>query len=208
MYIMITFALRLMGKRQIGELQPSELVITLLVSELASLPMQDTGIPLAMGVLPILALICIEVIISFVTMKFKPMRKILSGRPVAVIENGKINQKNLYQLRQTVEDLLTELRQKDAFDINSVIYAQIETNGKLSVLVDSQQGGGKQSFYNTVIADGEIEKEALVKSGHDMKWVRGRLKKSGISDVADVFLMLVDSDGNSVIQKKENVGGV
>lgn len=204
MYIMITLALRLMGKRQIGELQPSELVITLLISELASLPMQDIGIPLAMGIVPIAVLICIEVFLSFLSLKFKPIRQMLSGRPVTVIENGKINQKNLKDLRQTVDDLLKELRQKDAFDLDSVIYAQIETNGRLSVLVAPKQNNEKESFYNVVISDGQIQETSLKNAGFDLNWLDKQLKDNNIKDIKQVFLMMADNSGKTIIQKKQD----
>lgn len=197
-----------MGKRQLAELQPSEFVVTLLVSELASMPMQDYGIPLTSGVVPIVLLVCIEVLLSYLLLKCRPVRKLVSGRPIEVIKDGKINQKNLFLLRETVEDLLKELRLKDVFDISSVIYAQIETNGKMSVLVspNSQNSSKIPTCASLVVADGKLLKDNLSDSGYDAKWVEKNIKKSKFAGIEQIYLMTVDENGSTVILPKEGKG--
>ena len=134
LYVLATAAVRIMGKRQIGELQPSELVITILLSEIAAIPMQDTDIPLLNSVVAVLLLVAFEIISSVISMKSRGARRLLEGNAVTVIRDGKIDQKEIKRLRYTVDDLLTALRQKDVFVLSDVTYAIVETNGTLSVV--------------------------------------------------------------------------
>ena len=134
LYAAVIIAVRIMGKRQIGELEPSELVVTILISELAAVPMQDPGIPIISGILPIIILVIIEVIISVITLKNSRTRKFFFGSSVIVIENGKVNFKELKKARVNLDEINEELRQKDVFDITQVKYAILESNGKLSVM--------------------------------------------------------------------------
>ena len=133
LYIVVIFGVRLMGKRQLGELQPSELVITILISNIATLPLEDTSIPLVLGILPILTLVCFEVVISWVTLKSLRMRRIISGRPKIIVRNGQIEQATMRDLRLSVDDLMTALRQQQVFDISQVQFAVMETTGTVSV---------------------------------------------------------------------------
>ena len=133
LYIVVIFGVRLMGKRQLGELQPSELVITILISNIATLPLEDTSIPLILGILPILTLVCFEVVISWVTLKSLRMRRIISGRPKIIVRNGQIEQATMRDLRLSVDDLMTALRQQQVFDISQVQFAVMETTGTVSV---------------------------------------------------------------------------
>ena len=138
LYLFVTIAIRIMGKRNIGELQPTELVITLLLSEFASIPIEDNSIPLINSLIPVMVLISLEIINSVISMKNTKFRSLSDGNEVFIIKNGQLDQKQLKKLRLTVEDVLTALRQKDVFDINEVAYALIETNGTLSVLLKPQ----------------------------------------------------------------------
>ena len=191
MYFVVIFALRLMGKRQIGELQPSELVITIMISELASLPMQDMGMPTIIGIVPIATLICLSVFLSVLSLKFSKFRQFMSGKPVAVIEKGVINQKNLKSLRHTAEDLLEELRLKEVFDLNSVIYAQMETNGQLSVLVAPQDNTQQQAGYQYIfIHDGNLREDIIKERGKNMEWIYSKLNEKNIQNIKDVFLFV------------------
>lgn len=204
MYALVIAALRLMGKRQIGELQPSELVVTIMVSELASLPMQDMGIPTIIGIIPILTLICLSTLISLLSLKFSRFRRFMTGRAITVVEKGVINQKSLKMLRQTAEDLLEELRLKDVFDINSVIYAQIETNGQLSVLVSPQNNSNQQLGYQYIfIHDGNLRKDIIKERGKSMEWIYSKLKQSNIQSIDDVFLLMADEYENITLLPKD-----
>ena len=133
LYAMIIIAVRIMGKRQISQLQTSELVVTMLISDLAVIPMQDSGQPLFSGLIPIFVLIALEVLLSVIMLKSGRLRRVICGKPVVVIEDGKILQKNMKELRMSIEDLFEQLRQKDVFSLKEVAYAIVETNGAMSV---------------------------------------------------------------------------
>ena len=145
LYIFAIASIRIMGKRQIGELQPSDLVVTLLISQIISIPIQDTDIPLVNTIIPILLLVGFEILTSVFNMKSIKFRSFMQGNPVVIINDGNLNQKMLKALRFTLDDLLESLRQKDVFDISQVQYAIVETNGQLSVLLKPQ--------YDTVTKD-------------------------------------------------------
>ena len=132
LYFLLVIAMRLMGKRQLGELQPSELVVTLLLSDLAAVPMQENGLPLLNGVLPILVLVSLELLLSGVMLKCPGVARLISGSPLPIIRDGKVDETVMRRLRITVEDLLESLRQQNIFDIRQVQYAIAETNGHIS----------------------------------------------------------------------------
>ncbi len=138
LYILIVISIRLMGKRQIGELQPSELVITLLLSNIATLPIEDMTIPMSMGIVPIFTLVCLDVILSHCSLKFRGLRKLICGSPKIVVTRGIIDQKQLKDLRFSADDLLESLRSMGIFDINEVQLAVVETTGKISVYQKAQ----------------------------------------------------------------------
>ncbi len=138
LYILVIFAVRLMGKRQLGELQPSELVITILISNIATLPLEDTDIPLLTGMTPIFVLVCLEVLISWVTLRFPKLRRFISGRPKIIVTNGKIDQEALDELRLSEEDVMSALRSQQVFDIKEVQQAVVETNGSVSVKTEEE----------------------------------------------------------------------
>ena len=134
LYIVILTSVRLMGKRQISELQTSELVVTLLISDIAAIPMQDTGQPLASGFIPIAVLVMCEIAISVFMLKSGKFRRLVCGKPIVLINNGKVDQKEMARLRLSIEDFFEELREKDVFSIEDVAWAIMETNGKLSII--------------------------------------------------------------------------
>ena len=148
LYFTVIFLIRLMGKRQIGELQPSELVVTILVSEIASIPMQDNSIPILNSVIALFVLVAFEIFSSALSLKSHKIRSYIQGHPVIVIRNGVIDYKALKKLRMTVNDLVSALRQKDVFDFSQISYAIFETNGKISVLL-------KPEYRNSTAADVE-----------------------------------------------------
>ena len=139
LYIVIIASMRILGKRQIGELQPAELVITILLSEILAIPMQDTSLPLMNTIIPVLLLVGFEIIISILNLKSVKFRSAMQGNPLIVIREGVIDQKQLKELRFTTDDLLEELRKKDIFDVSQVWYAIVETDGTLSVMLKADE---------------------------------------------------------------------
>ena len=212
LYVLIIFAIKAMEKRQISELQTSELVITLLVSNIAAIPMQNPGQPLASGVIPIIILITFEIIISILMLKSSKFRKLICGSPVIVIENGKIQQNALKMLRMSIEDLFEELRQLDVFSIDDVSYAIVETNGKLSVLKKPDKEPPTASDLNVqpnfdgieavVISDGEISDFSLNLCGLSREWVEKIINDQNIS-LSDIFIMTANKNRKYTIIKKE-----
>lgn len=139
LYILVILAIRLMGKRQLGELQPSELVITILISNIATLPLEDADIPLLTGMTPILVLVCLEVLISWITLRFPGLRKLVSGSPKIIITNGEIDREALTELRLSEADVMSALRSQQVFDVKDVQQAVVETNGSISVKRGEEQ---------------------------------------------------------------------
>ncbi|MGN0683150.1 MAG: DUF421 domain-containing protein, partial [Oscillospiraceae bacterium] len=135
LYVVVAFSLRLMGKRQLGELQPSELVVTILISNIAALPVEDSSIPMIMGIVPILTLVSLDVIVSTIMLKSTKFRKFVIGTPRVIISNGKILQSEMKKLRYTVDDLIESMRGQQIFDISQVNYAIVETTGKISFML-------------------------------------------------------------------------
>ncbi len=212
LYIIIIFAMRMMGKRQISEMQTSELVITLLMSNIASIPMQDTEQSMLSGIIPMMVLLVCEIFISYLMLKKSGIRRLICGKPIIVINDGTVDQQAMKELRISTEDLYEQLRQKDVFDISEVAYAILETNGKMSVF--------KKSIYSpltagdlemqkedsilkvTVISDGEIAKSSLKVCGLGTNWLYETLKSENIA-LKDVFIMTADKYKNYSIIKKE-----
>lgn len=211
LYILVIFSVRLMGKRQIGELQPSELVITILVSNIATLPLEDTDIPVMVGVTPILSLICFEVIVSYIGLHMPYFRKITSGSPKIIISNGKINRNVMRELRFSVDDLMTALRGKDIFDISEVQFAIVETTGSVSIMKKPEKDTPTREDLNipaensdppqVVVSDGEIMHVTLQSLGFNEQFVKNISKKSGVK-VPDIFIMTADGYGNCFIVQK------
>ncbi|NLY44163.1 MAG: DUF421 domain-containing protein [Clostridiaceae bacterium] len=213
LYILVITALRLMGKRQIGELQPSELVVAIMISDLAAIPMQDTGIPLINGILPIATLIIAEVFFSYITLKSQKARAIISGTPSILIENGKINEKELENLRFNIDDLLEELRVNNCPNIADVEFAILETSGQLSVIPKSQKSPVTAEDLNiptkyvglplTLISDGKVNYNNLAKAHLSRQWLKDELSKLGVKDITDVFFASLDTEGKLYYQLKD-----
>lgn len=209
---MVTLAIRLMGKRQIGDMQPNELVITLLISEIAAIPLQDSQQPIFVGVAAILVLVFIEIIISILSMKSFYIRRLLNGRSVVIIKNGTIDQNAMRNVRMTVIDLIELLRDKDVFDISDVAFAVLEVNGNLSVLLkkDIQPVTPKDIELNVnetnlplpVISDGKIIYESLKSLQITPQKLNKMLKHHKVSP-KEIFLMTLDRDGNQTIINKD-----
>ena len=211
-YILFVLAIRMTGKRQVGELQISELVITFMISELATAPIQDISIPIFYSIIPIIFLLCFEVIVSFVLTKSSKLKKIFTDSPSFLIKNGVLNQKELGRLRIGLDELLSQLRQKDVSNISDVDYAILEQNGKLSVFLkkDEQNVCVKDLGINVksngighaVVIDGCINKSNLLLASKNERWLKRELGKRGL-DTGDVFLMMVDDSSNIDIIIKE-----
>lgn len=212
-YFTIIFSIRIMGKRQIGDLQPGELVITILISEIAALPIQDLSQPILSGVVAVLTLVFLEIFISVLAMKIYPLRRIFYGTSAVVIKDGKIDQKKLKSLRITGPDLLEVLRNREIFDITKIKLAILETNGQLSVLLkpqfqsatvnDLNNAKSPPELPNIIISDGSIIKDELNSSKLSKNSVFKILKKEKI-EINDVFIMVCDDNNNYRIIKKEN----
>lgn len=215
LYVIIVFSMRLMGKRQLGELQPSELVVTILMSNIATLPVEDINIPMIMGVVPIFTLVCLDVFLSHLTMRSRKLRRIFSGTPKIIISNGKIDQRVLKDLRFTADDLMESLRSVQIFDINEVQLAVVETTGKISVCqkkefmpltsvdLESEKGDSRNSDPpQLIVDDGEIAYKALDFLGIEKEWLEEILKKEKIRS-EDIFIMTADRSRKYTIIKKE-----
>lgn len=213
LYFFVIFSVRVMGKRQIGELQPAELVITILISQIVTVPMQDNGFPLINTVIPVCILISLEIIMSIVAMKSPGVRRLVSGNPKIIIRDGKIDQRALRQLRLTVDDLLEALRQKDVFDLAVIDYAIIETNGKLSVLLNPESQNATSGMVNavpddiglscTVVSDGKIVKNGLSECKLTRKDIFRTLEKNSV-EIDRILLMTADKRGNFIFVKKDD----
>lgn len=212
LYFFVILAVRLMGKRQIGDLQPSELVITLLISEIAAIPLQDTSQPILNGITSIFVLVILEILVSILTLKSQRVRQLLSGKSVVVIKNGVIDQCAMKSVRMTVLDLIELLRIKDVFDISTVAFAVLEVNGELSVLLKSGEQTvtvndleikkSAEFLSLPVISDGVVMTDSLKSLNITRKDLKNQLK--GI-EIKDVFLMMLDRRGNKNIIRKRDL---
>jgi len=214
LYAVLVVGIRLMGKRQVGELEPSELVLSLVIADLAAVPMQDYGIPLLSGVLPILTLLCLTMILSVLTMKSLRLRTLVCGRPSVVIRDGMPDQAEMARNRLTVDELLEELRGQGITEFSAVKYAVLETNGRLSVLPFAAQrpptcqelglSPEDARFPVVVISDGRVLEENLAFLGFSRTWLDKELTKQGFKDPRRVFLLCADRTGHSSLVPKED----
>lgn len=212
MYIVVVCAIKFMGKRQIGELETSELVITFMISDIASIPMQNSEQPILSGLIPIGVLTCLEIFISWLMMKSPKFRQLTCGKCVIVIDNGKINQKELCRLRMSTYDLCEQLRQMNVFSINDVAYAIMETNGKLSVLKKSEKQPPDAQTLNievqkanldlTIVSNGKINNYSLLLCKLDYKWLKKILQENN-TKLDEIFLMTANFNKQFNIIKKE-----
>lgn len=212
-YIVVTLAIRLMGKRQIGDMQPNELVITLLISEIAAIPLQDINQPVLSGIVAIFVLVFLEIIISILIMKIFKFRQLMSGKSAVIIKNGVIDQQTMRDVRMTVLDLIELLREKDVFDIKDVAFAVLEVNGSLSILKNSDAqtvtrkdmkiSGKEEALQLPVITDGKVIKESLKNLSMNYDKITSILKSKNKSP-ENVFLMTVNRNGDYTIIDKES----
>lgn len=201
LYFLIVFSLRLMGKKQLGELQPSELVTTIMVSNIATLALEEPSLPMLMGVIPIFVIVSIDVLVSGATLKSNRLRKIISGSPKVIVSEGVIDQKTMKELRYTVDDLVEAMRDCQIFDISAVQYAIVETTGKINFL---QKATPTINPPEIVIKDGQIDDEGLERLKLGTGWLKKILEENRAIE-ADIFLMTASPDGDYQLVRKERL---
>lgn len=201
-YFSITLCIKMMGKRQLGELEVSELVSTLLVSEIAALPIADPDIPLLNAIIPLLLIVSLEIIISASKNKSEWLKRIIEGSPIFLIFRGRLNQRALKENRISVNELLSEMRALGIGDIEDAEYAILEQNGKLSII----KKDAKEKMTHPIIIDKRVNEKLLLKLGYDESWLNRKLENEGVGR-DDIFLMTVDDFGKISIIKGERDEG-
>ena len=213
LYFTVILSLRLMGKRQIGELQPGELVVTIMISECAAAPIQDLDRPALNGIIAIFCLVILEVLLSVATLKLPWARRVLDGSPTFIIKNGVIDQKAMKALRLTIDDISESLRQQGVFDIREVAFALVETGGKLSVKKKSHKDQPTAEMLGlsplpdklpvTVVGDGSVNNGGLQICGISEQQLEKIIAKKELKK-QEIFLMLFDGDKDTYFVKKQN----
>lgn len=214
LYGILIVVVRLMGKRQLGEMEPAEFVVAMLIADLASIPMQDPGLPLLSGLVPILTVLGLQLLLSVVSLRSVGFRRLMCGKPVILVDEGKIQFQNLLRARITLDELSEHFREKDVLDISTVQYAILETNGQISVFPypkyrpasakDAGIQAGKQSLPVTIISDGKVLEKNLVLSHRNHTWLDSTLRAKG-STLADTLLLTVDGNGKICHIPREEV---
>ncbi|NLT12813.1 MAG: DUF421 domain-containing protein [Clostridiales bacterium] len=213
LYVVIIISLRIMGKRQIGELEPAELVVAVLISDLAAHPLQDIGTPLLYGLIPVLTLLCCEVLMSGFIVKSIKFRKFICGKPSLIIHGGKIIQREMKINRFTLDELSEQLRKKDIYDISTVKFAILETDGSLSTLLYTDQLPLTPKQMNIqvdnagypviIVNEGRVLSDNLNLMGFNDIWLKRQLSQRNVSDVSDVYLMTADESGSIYFLPKD-----
>jgi len=210
-YGLVVVVMRLMGKEEIGQLQPFELVIALLIADLAAVPMQNPQIPLLFGIIPIVTLLILQYLLSYISLKSIKVREILCGKPTIVIQKGKILEKEMVKLRYNLDDLLEQLRIKGYYDVCDVEYAILETKGELSVFPKPDKKPVTREDLNispqeqipvTLILDGIILHDNLNQIHENMQWLHKQLHKQKVADIKEILYASVNSQGQFYMQKK------
>ncbi len=214
LYFLLVIAMRIMGKRQLGELQPTELVVTLLVSDLAAVPMQENGLPLLNGALPILVLVALEILVSCVMLKSPTLSRLIAGTPLPVIKDGRVDERVMRRLRITVDDLIESLRQQEIFDIRQVQYAIAETNGHISAYCyprfqsatagDVVQDPKDEGMPVVIISDGRLSDWGMELCELDDLWVQQILREHGCTR-DQVFLLTATKTGQHYLLTQAEV---
>ncbi|MBB6623985.1 DUF421 domain-containing protein [Clostridium gasigenes] len=230
LYILVVIVMRLMGKRQIGELQPYEFVITIMISDLAALPMQDTRLPLLLGIIPIITLLFVKTLLTQLQLKSQLARKVIEGEPCIMICKGKVNFKVLKKQQINLDELMEEIRLAGYFDLNQIEYAILENNGQLSFLTSYDSNNSSSDSDNKCVGatsdessnstnnkkpikknsrpqlpviyvlDGKVNKNALTTSGKNIFWIKNELKKYKINNIDNVILAMTDTTGEFIYQ--------
>ena len=213
LYTLVIVALRLMGKREIGQLQPFELVVIIMISELAAIPSENVGIPLLSGIIPILVLLLTSLTLAWISLKNETARTFICGTPSILIERGKILEDELKRNRYNLTDLLEELRIKNVPNIADVEFAVLETNGQLSVFPKAQKRPAIPEDFQivpqyeglplTLIMDGKLNQANLKQSNKSMEWLNRELQNQQLGQISDVLLASLDSSGKLFLQAKK-----
>ncbi len=211
-YVFLIAIMRLMGKRQLGELEVTDLVITLLLSEIATIPITDRNTPLSYAVVPVITLASFEVFTSGLSLRFPKLKRLLSPKPAVLIRDGKPIRGEMEKVRISLDELLCELRQKNIADISQVRYAILESNGKISIITnaadtpptatDMQIEVRDNGILHIVFCDGVYSDDTLRRLGHDRVWADKQMKKAGLAPT-EVFYMMIDDGGNVRIQRRD-----
>ncbi|WP_026487154.1 YetF domain-containing protein [Caldanaerobius polysaccharolyticus] len=212
LYIVVVAVMRIMGKQQVAQLQPYELAVALMIADLGAVPMQNTGIPLVTGIVPILTLLMAQVLISYLSLKSEVVRKVVCGTPSILINRGKINEKELFKERYNVNDLLEQLRSMGYYNIADVEFAILETNGTLSVIPKSDKRPVNPSDLNLkpqyegvpvpVIIDGKIDEANMKEANIDINWLKTQLALFDVKEIDEVLLASVDDQKRLYVTKK------
>lgn len=201
LYTLVVIVMRLMGKRQIAELQPYEFVITIMISDLAALPMQDIRLPLILGVIPIITLLLLKNLLSQLQLKSQTARKLIDGEPTILINKSKIVYNAIKRQQLNIDELMEQLRLEGYFDLSEIQYAILENNGELSILpssnsnLNSQNSSLGNNLPKILISDGKINKNSLTSIGKDKQWIENVLKNHNITNIKDVLIAMYDTNG-------------
>lgn len=212
LYIIVLIVMRFMGKREIGQLQPFELAISIMIADLATLPMAETGIPITNGIIPILGLLVMHLLISVINLKSVKIREIMCGKPSILIYRGRIQEKNMKKERFTINELEERLRGNNVFNIGDVEYAILETSGQITVIQKPNKRNTIPEDFNIMpeyegisydlVVDGKVMKENLKKLGKDYNWLVKQVKSFGIKP-EEALIATIDGKGNFFCQEKE-----
>ena len=213
LYFAILISMRIMGKRQLGEMEISEFIVAALIADLAATPLQDIGIPLLNGLVPIIIMFCFEIIIAGLNMRSIKLRKLTYGRPEIIIRNGRIIREAMHKNRFTLDELMQELRAQGLTDTAQVEYAVLETNGQLSIILKSgdqpvtasQMGvvGDDVSYAHIIINEGRILDNNLELLGRDRRWLSNELKRQNFRSADEVYILTLSESGRVFCQAKE-----
>ena len=201
-YVVLLIVMRLMGKRQIGEMQPFELVITLLIAELACIPMADTSIPLLYGVVSVLAIYVLHELVTFVDLKIKPLKSVISGKPSVVINKNGIDDYQLKRNNLDVSDLIESLRSAGYFSLDCIDYALYESNGTFSALPKENYEQMQTSLPLVIVDNGKFDTKNLQLTGLERSFFEDILKKEGVKNVKKVLVLTADGTGKLYLQEK------
>lgn len=213
LYFAILISMRVMGKRQLGELEISEFIVAALIADLAATPLQDIGIPLLNGLLPIMIMFCLEIIIAGLNMKSIRLRKFTYGKPEIIIRNGRINRDAMRRNRFTLDELMQELRSQGQSDAGRVAYGVLETNGRLSIILMPAEQPASASmlgiapedtgYAHIIVNDGRILDKNLAFLGRDRRWLDNEFRRRGIKSANDVYILTLSETGSVFCQTKE-----
>lgn len=212
-YGFVIFSLRIMGKRQIGQLQPSELVVAIMISDLATMPMSDVSVPLLYGIVPILTLVICEMALSILSLKSERIRVLLSGKPQILIKEGRLCRGEMLRSRINIDDLMEEIRKAGYFSLSDIDTLILETGGAVSVIPVSDctpltRGdmniGGRQAVIPYVfVSDGKIRPSELKRAGKDIAWLEDIIRRHNIPSAKNVFMLSRDGEGNIFVQRRD-----